>query len=396
MNQSEFIRAMPKAELHSHLDGGLRTVTIIELAKKFGVELPTYDPAIFAETVFKDRYANLVELLKLFDLSLKLMRTPESLERTAYEFVQDYIAEGVLYLEARFAPQLHVCDKLPSMEQILEIVNKGMKRAADEYNNSPDVVAKKKPQFRYGIISCMIRSLGKGVAEYYDRVLDLFSYSGHKAAKVHAGMELVLATIQARDRLKVPIVAIDLAGGEYGNPCEDFAEPFALAHANMFNVTIHAGEAAGPESIYNAVLRLGAQRIGHGLHMFDHDDKVDSEKVIEYLAKERIGVEVCVTSNMQTCTALTTLRDHPVNRMIKRGVCVCMACDNKAISKTDLSKEIGMVAKEFALTPSEIKELAMNSFEKAFFPGTHKEKQEYISEIRKYYEELEAKFNKGK
>lgn len=394
-----FLHAMPKAELHSHLDGCLRPATIIKFCKQLSIPLPTYDVEKFSEIMFKDRYEDLVDLLKLFDLFLKLMKTPEAVEEIAYEFARDYIDDNVFYAEVRFAPQFHICAGMRTAEEVLKVVNSGFKRAADEYNSSAEVVSHQKPTFKYGILCCMMRTIGKGASEYYDHTLEVFEHMGNKAGKVHAGMELVMAAIVARDTLHIPVVGIDLAGGEYGNPCEDFAEAFALARYRMFNVTIHAGEADGPDSIRNA-LALGAQRIGHGLHMFDKemmrkDHPEDAERIVDALTQKRTGVEVCITSNMQTCGGLKTVRDHPLGRMLKSGICVCMACDNKAISKTDLTKEFGLAVAAFNLQPAEIKKLAMNSYEKAFFPGTYLEKLAYLKEIELYYDKIAAKFIKS-
>lgn len=400
-NLKEMLRAIPKAELHTHLDGCVRPATMIKLAKEKGIKLPTDDVQKLCDLLFKDRYESLDELLRPFGLFNKMMKTADSIEEIAYEFAWDYINDGVYYTEVRFAPQLHVGRQLEGMEKVLEAANAGMCRAAKEYNSTPEVLKKEKPEFKYGIICCIMRNICKGMSEYFDNMLDAFKCSGSIDARVHASKELVLACIHARDTLKIPIVAIDLAGGENGNPCEIFAEAFKLAREHLFNITVHAGEADGAESIYNAITTLGAQRIGHALHLFDTEmvrKQVNAQeycdKLAEHMAKNNICIEVNITSNMQTCKELGSVADHPVGKMIKRGLTVSMACDNLTISKTCLSKEIELLVKNFALSMAELKKVVLNGFDKSFFPGTYAEKVEYMRSIKKYYETIEAKYAK--
>ena len=393
---TKLISLIPKAELHSHLDGCVRPETAVKIAKATGVKYPTYDAKKFANEFLKDKYANLVEMLNLFGLFIDVMKTVESLEQVAYEYAHDYINDNVFYVEVRFAPQFHVGKNIKTIEEVLVAVNAGLGRAAQEHNSKPEVIRGEKPAFKYGIISCIMRSLCHGLSEYFDNLLDSFKYSDPKKAHVQAGKELVLASIIAKEKHKVPVVAIDLAGGENGNPCEDFLEPFELARKHLLNITIHAGEADGPESIFNAVAVVGAQRVGHALHLYDsgmskRPNAADfSAELAQYLAKKKIGIEVNITSNMQTYEVLKTYSDHPLRKMMNDKLTTCICCDNKTISKTSISKEMGIAAKAFNLTFDEIKVLTFNSFDQCFYPGTQAEKLEYIQSVKKYYDKVEA------
>ena len=397
---SGFLKSLPKAELHTHIDGCLRPETIISIAKKTGIELPSYDPSELVRMTYQERYVDLVDLLKIFGMTTSVMRTVEALEQIGYEFVQDYIKDGVYYLEGRFAPQQHVGFSIHSIEDVILAINRGMKRAADEHNSLPEVVNKQKPQFHYGIICCILRCLFRNISPYYDHILDSFKYSSKKAAEVQAGMELVHACVDARDKHSVPIVAIDLAGAELGNPPEDFKEPFDLAKKNLVGVVIHAGEADGPESVFGAVTAITAERIGHGLHLFDSHmapKRQESEKfcynLSQYMARKGITVEVCMTCNIQTMPGLKSIADHPVKKMISHGVPVSFSCDNTFITQTCLSNELELAITKVGVSMEEIKKAIFNSFEKSLFFGSAAQKTEYVSSIKAYYEALEAKFN---
>ena len=392
------IKAVPKAEIHSHLDGCLRMETVAKLAKEHGVVLPTYDPEALSKLLLKDKYENLVDYLKPFGVFVSVMKKAEQVEQISYEYACDYIKDNVFYVETRFAPQLHVGAHLKTIEDVLVAVNAGMSRAANEYNRTPEVVNKEKPEFRYGIICCIMRAIFPGMSEYYDEILNAFKYTANKKlAHVHAGKQLIQAALIAKEKLHIPIVALDLAGGEFENPCSDFAEPFEIAKLNLLNITIHAGEADGPDSIYNALM-MGAQRLGHALHLWDKDmtKRPNAESfcnsLAEYIAKTRIGVEVNITSNMQTYAAIKTVADHPLKKMLDNKICACICCDNKTVSKTWISKELQLAVDGFKLSLPEIKSLVLNSFEQAFFPGTQTEKLEYIATIKKYYDSIEAKY----
>ena len=170
---AEFLRAIPKNDLHVHLDGSLRLETLIELAREQNVELPSYTPEGLRQTVFKDSYANLDEYLRGFAYTCKVMQDALSLERVARELAEDNIAEGVRYMEVRFAPQLHISRDL-RFEEVMRSVDTGLRRARDEFNRTlpPD-----EPQFEYGIIVTAMRFFTPAFSTYYSDLAEVHPYS---------------------------------------------------------------------------------------------------------------------------------------------------------------------------------------------------------------------------
>eukprot|EP00830_Metopus_es_P001740 TRINITY_DN1151_c0_g1_i2.p2 TRINITY_DN1151_c0_g1~~TRINITY_DN1151_c0_g1_i2.p2 ORF type:complete len:387 (-),score=57.54 TRINITY_DN1151_c0_g1_i2:84-1244(-) len=373
----DFLRAIPKAELHSHLDGSMRTSTLIKLALDNKIDLPSYDPKALENILYKDKYENLKEVLFTFELFVNVLQTSAALEQVAYEMACDYLMDGVYYLEVRFAPQLHVGKGIDSIEKALIAVNQGLARAEKEFNGKPEVLAKEVPKFKYGIICCIMRTFETCSSSYYDIILKATHYAGEKAAHVHAATELSIAMCDMLKHNEIPIVALDLVGNEAGHPCGVFSEAFEIARKNLINVTIHAGEAEGPESIYDAVVKLHAQRLGHGFKLF-HDELVTCENpkkfcenLANYIAKNRIGIEVCLTSNLQTNKAFHSIADHSFKKMLEHKISVCICCDNTSLSKTCSSKELELAYKAFNLSLEDMKSIVMNSFHQSFFCGKY-------------------------
>ncbi len=267
----KFIEAIPKTDLHLHLDGSLRLETLIELAGDAGIELPSNTVEGLKETVFKEKYKDLGEYLQGFFYTGAVMQTTESLERISYELAADNINEGVRYIEVRFAPQLHQNDELGIID-VLKAVNNGLKKAQTEFNSRPEVNSGTIPQFEYGIISCAMRMFDYGFSAYFDALLDVHKYSDRKWIFSLASQELVRASVDARDNFEIPVVGFDLAGMEKGYPAVDHKYAYNLAHKSFLKKTVHAGEAYGPESIFQAITELHADRIGHGLHLFDAEN----------------------------------------------------------------------------------------------------------------------------
>ncbi|HDQ45841.1 MAG TPA: adenosine deaminase family protein, partial [bacterium] len=173
MNISEIedlIRRIPKTDLHCHLDGSIRLTTLLDIAKKEGLPLPADTDAGLNESVFKDRYENLEDYLRTFGLSCSVMQRPEYLERIACELAEDAQADGVRYLEVRFAPQLHITEDM-DMKTILVSVNKGLRRAKHDFNMREEVLNGSEPKFHYGIIVCALRSFG-AISDYYARFIN--------------------------------------------------------------------------------------------------------------------------------------------------------------------------------------------------------------------------------
>ena len=225
-----------------------------------------------------------------------------------YELAQDNQAEGVRYIEVRFAPQLHQNARMTCIE-VMAALNRGLARAKKEFNARAEVQSGAEPPFEYGIIACAMRMFDYGFSEYFDTLLNVHAHSERKWVFSLASQELVRAAVEAKTKLKLPIVGFDLAGAEAGFPAEDHAQAYALAHKNFLKKTVHAGEAYGPESIFQAITDLHADRIGHAVYLFDadmikspeiKDKKAYVANLVQFIADRRITIEVCLTSNLQT------------------------------------------------------------------------------------------------
>jgi adenosine deaminase len=387
----DFVTEMPKSDLHVHLDGSVRIDTLIELSKKQQLPLPSFTVSGLNELVFKDRYSSLSEYLDVFGLILPTMQTPENLERIAYEFAMDNINEGVCYVEVRFAPQLHI-NKNMNIDQVLLSVNRGMAIAKREYNSRLAIKKKKKPEFNYGIIVSALRFFSKGYSHFLDNFLVKHRHASFDKITSNASYKLAKEAVRVRDKYNIPIVALDLAGLEKGNPPIYHKQAYDFAHHNFLNLTAHAGECemVGPENIWQAILKLNSQRVGHGLHLFAKHKITDRSikdknqfiaKLIEYMAKQRIGIEVCLTSNLQTNPLLKNIKTHPFVKMFKRNLSAIICTDNRTVSKTTLTKEIMFASEAFDLNRNSLRRLTANAFKKSFYPGTYHEKQEYIKHV---------------
>ncbi len=397
----EFIKCIPKTDLHLHLDGSLRISTLIELAKEKNVDLPAYTEKGLKETVFKEKYDSLGDYLKGFGYTVAVMQDPESLERIAFELAEDNINEGVKYIEVRFAPQLHQRKDFQVLE-ILQSVNAGLRRAADKFNKREKVISGSEPPFEYGIIACAMRMFDYGFSDYFDSFLDVHKYSDRKWVFSLASTELVRASVEARNKFDIPIVGFDLAGMEEGYPAVDHKFAYNLAHRNFLKKTVHAGEAFGPESIFQAITDLHADRIGHAVHLFNsamitNPDISDKEKYVndlaQYIADRRITLEVCLTSNLQTNPAITDLREHSFKKMQDARLSVSFCTDNRTVSSTTVTGEILKAVDSFDISPKELRDIVIYGFKRSFFRGSYLRKRRYVRQILNYYSAIEKKFD---
>jgi adenosine deaminase len=393
----EFIRRIPKNDLHVHLDGSLRLETLIELAKDQGISLPSDTPDGMRELVFKQNYADLDEYLKGFAYTCRVMQDPESLRRVAYELVKDNLAEGVCYLEVRFAPQLHMSSRM-TFEDVMRAVDDGFRSARDEYNLT---IAADEPPFEYGIIVTAMRFFTSAFSVYYDDLARVHPFSTEDELIPMASLELAKATVQLRARTDIQIVAFDLAGSEYGYPASAHQEAYDHVHSHFMKKTVHAGEAYGPESIFQAITKLHSDRIGHGLRLF-RDDMIHSEEVTDhakyvqdlanYIADKRITVEVCLTSNLQTCPDLESIQDHSLGDMLDMHLSLCICTDNRLVSNTTVSRELGLAIEGFDIQPKQLKNILIYGFKRSFFYKPYTEKRRYVRTIIDYYDRLEREF----
>jgi len=397
----EFIEKIPKTDLHLHLDGSLRLPTLVELAREQGVQLPAWDEAGLKRRVFKDAYADLPEYLEGFAYTTAVLQTPAALERVGYELAQDNQAEGVRYIEVRFAPQLHQNPLMSSID-VMAALDRGLSRAKEEFNARPAVTRGEEPPFEYGIIACAMRMFARGFSAYFDKLLDVHAYSERKWVFSLASQELVRAAVEARDRLGLPIVGFDLAGAEAGYPAGDHAQAYALAHKNFLKKTVHAGEAYGPESIFQAITDLHADRLGHAVYLFDanmikspdiKDKKAYVANLVQFIADRRITIEVCLTSNLQTIPSIRNLSQHSFRHMRKAKLSATFCTDNRTVSQTTVSNEILKAVPAFHITPKELKNFVIYGFKRSFFPGSYQKKREYVHRIIEYYEKIEKEFS---
>lgn len=381
----ELIRLAPKTDLHLHLDGSLRIPTLIELAKGAKLELPSYSEAGLLETVFKENYADLPEYLQGFRYTVGVLQTEENLERVAYELAQDNIAEGVHYIEVRFAPQLHLHDEL-SIDRVLHAVNRGLNRAKEEFNrNEPNI------PFAYGIIACAMRRFNKFMSPYFASLLGVMKHAKEKEIFAAASLELVRAAIKLIREDGLPIVGFDLAGEEAGYPAVAHREAFQQAHRHFLKATVHAGEAYGPESIFQAITECYAKRIGHGTFLFAatkiRDERIADrqryvDNLVDFIASQRIALEVCPTSNLQTIPGMhNDLVNHSLGRMLQEELAVTICTDNRLVSRTNVCKELQLVTETFELSTKQFRDIILAGFKGSFYPGSYKQKREYVRKV---------------
>jgi len=242
-----------------------------------------------------------------------------------------------------------------------------------------------------------MRAFFPGMSEYYDDFLDIHRFTKHKKLYSLASLELVNAMIKVRNETGIPLVGLDIAGPEKGFPPDDHREAFDLAHKNFFMKTVHAGEAYGPESIFQAITLLHADRIGHGYYLFAYDKindpNIEDKKayvkyLARYIANKRITIEVCLTSNMQTNPEIGDLGRHEFLKMKNENLSTTICTDNRTVSKTTVCKEIELACKSFELTDKEIGNIIIYGFKRSFFPGSYTEKRKYVRKIINYYEKL--------
>lgn len=399
----DFIQEMPKADLHLHLDGSLRPQSLIDMAKRNKIELPSYTVDGLYDQVFKENYQNLGEYLHGFQYACAVLRDLESLEQASYELAIDNQEEGVNYIEVRFAPQL-LMDPARGItfDKVMHAVNDGLSRAQKEYNNSAAVKKEGKPPFHFGIINCAMRMFGnKGFSPYYTQMFQLLS--DHKPIDVikAAAMELVRASVRVRDEQGLPIVGLDIAGQEIGYPAHKFKEVYEYAHQNFLLKTVHAGEAYGAESIFEALTQCYADRLGHGYSLFSPEmiedenieDKDDyASKLASFIADRRIAVEVCLTSNMQTNPAIGELKNHNFGHMLDNRLATIICTDNRLVSRTTVSNEYKLALDTFDVPLKRLKDIVAYGFKKNFFPGNYLEKRAYAKQTLEYFDKVAHKY----
>ncbi|MCL4410508.1 MAG: adenosine deaminase family protein [Gammaproteobacteria bacterium] len=401
----DFIREIPKADLHLHLDGSLRPQGLIEMAKRSKIELPSYTVAGLKELVFKEKYNNLGEYLNGFQYTCAVLRDLENMEQAAYELAIDNLEEGVNYIEVRFAPQL-LMDPTTGIgfDEVMHAVNNGLAKAKAEYNARPDVglTPGLKPPFEYGIINCAMRMFGKkGFSPYYTQLFQLLRDHDPMDVIKTAAMELIRASVRLRDEEGMPIVGLDIAGQENGYPAHKFKDVYEYAHQNFLLKTVHAGEAYGAESIFEALTTCYADRLGHGYSLFSPemiedakitDKEAYSQSLASYIADRRIAIEVCLTSNLQTNPAITDIKEHNFRHMLENRIATVICTDNRLVSNTTVSDEYKLALDNFDVPLKRLKDMVAYGFKKNFFPGDYVEKRSYAKHTLEYFDSVARKY----
>jgi adenosine deaminase len=396
MVSDALLRALPKTDLHCHLDGSLRLATLIELARERKVQLPSETPEGLQELVFKDRYRDLPDYLHGFAYTCGVLTDAEALERAAYELGVDCLDEGVRYLEVRFAPQLHVRPGL-DIADVIAAVDRGLARVVKEHETTPGVAGGTEPPFRFGIICCAMRMFTGGFGPYFKDLLAVLPNSPAKEVYGISSLAMARAAVDARDRLGLSVVGFDLAGAEAGHPASDHLKAYNFCHVNFLKKTVHAGEAYGPESIFQAITKLHADRVGHGTHLYATEElqvDVDPHRYVrqlsEYIADRRILLEVCITSNMQTMPDLRRVEQHPFGRMVAERLSVSLCTDNRLISRTTVSRELRLAVDAFQMSPNELRRVVLHGFKRSFYPGSYREKRNYVRQVIDHYDRVAA------
>ena len=390
------LKRIPKTDLHVHMGGSIRLSTLIDLAGESSVELPSYTVSGLRRTAFKKNYRSLEEYLEVFRYCGSVMQKYENLDRIAYELAVDNQNEGVRYIEVRFAPQRYAGGEM-LLPEVFEAVDRGLSRAKKEFNDREPVLTGEEPPFEYGIIACAMRHFTRDSSLYFKRLYDVHRFSSAEQIYGLASIELANAAAHAKNRQNLQVVGIDLAGAEKGYPPIAHREAYEIAGRNFLHKTVHAGEAFGPESIYQAVTELGADRIGHGKSLFNPQAISDPEIVdkelyisdlVQFIADRRITVEVCLSSNMQTDPGIRDLKDHPFRLMLENRLSCTLCTDNRTVSDTTVTDEYMKAMKFFDISDAQLKNLVAYGFKRSFYPGTYRQKRDYVKKCLDYFETI--------
>ena len=318
----ELLRLLPKAELHCHLDGSLRPATMLELGHEHGKPMPATDAESLRAFMRVDDARHLEDYLERFAITLSVMQTESALERVAFELAEDAAADGVHYIEVRYAPVLNTREGL-TLEQAVEAPLRGLARAERQHG----IVGR--------VIVCSLRHMPLSTSQELAELAVAYRHHG--------------------------VVGFDLAGGEFGNPARAHASAFEYARSHDLACTCHAGEGDDAGSVREAIHVCGAHRIGHATRL------IEDTSLTDYCNDRRIPLEICLTSNVQT-RAARSYATHPFREYFDRGLNVVLNTDNRLMSGTTLTDEYVHAAQSLEFTFDELAEVALNGFESAFLP----------------------------
>lgn len=318
---------LPLTDIHRHLDGNVRIETILDLGQKFGIALPANDiESLRPHVQIIEAEPTLVAFLSKLDWGCAVLGDLDACRRIAYENVEDALNAQIDYAELRFSPYyMAMKHKLP-VAGVVEAVVDGVQAGVRDFG------------IKANLIGIMSRSFG-----------------------VDACQQELDALLTQKQNL----VAIDLAGDELGQPGELFVPHFKQVRDAGLRVTVHAGEAAGAPSMWQAIQELGAERIGHGVKA------IDDPKLMDYLVEHRVGIESCLTSNIQTST-VDSLANHPLKQFLEHGVLASLNTDDPAVEGIELPHEYEVAAPQAGLSAEQIRQAQINGLEISFLSDAEK------------------------
>jgi adenosine deaminase len=320
-------KRLPLIDLHRHLDGNVRLETILDLGRRHNIPLPAWTvEELKPRVVVTEPHAGLVEFLAKFQWMIAVMADYEACRRVAYENVEDAAREGIRYIELRFSPCFMASHHQLNPSRVVEAVIEGVRQGQEDFG------------VRVNLIGILTRTFGPGLAR--KELIALLDHKEH-------------------------LVALDLAGDEASKPAGLFVEHFKKGRDAGWQITVHAGEAAGAESIVEAVEKLGATRIGHAVRA------VDDPAVMAMMRDRRIGIEANLTSNFQT-SAVRHLASHPLRQFLDEGLLASINTDDPGISGIDLPYELQVAAPAAGLTPEHVDKAIQNAWEMAFLGNEEK------------------------
>lgn len=318
---------LPLVDLHRHLDGNIRPRTIWELAQQHQIKLPVNSfEALLPLTQIQDQTSNLLAFLEKLDYGVSVLADLDACYRVAMENMEDAHESGLDYVELRFSPYYMAMNHNLPMADVVEAVIDGVRAGSEKFGIKANLI---------GILSRTF------------------------------GAQTCMAELQALLAHKDKICALDLAGDELGFPAALFLEHFHLGRDAGWQITVHAGEADGPQSIWNAIEQLGATRIGHGVAA------TQDEPLMDYMARNNIAVESCPTSNYQTAT-IKAIKDSPIPVFLDKGICVTLNTDDPAVSNINLENEYQVASEIIGLNREQLEQVQRNGVQAAFLSAEDK------------------------
>lgn len=330
-------KKLPLLDIHRHLDGNVRAQTILELGRQFNLKLPADNvEALIPHVQVIDPEPNLMAFLQKLDWGVAVLGDYDACSRIAIENVEDAVAQGLDYVELRFSPYYMAQSQGLHPQGVVEAVVDGVKSASSDLPIKTNLI---------GILS---RTYGTKICQQE--------------------LDALLA-------FKNDLVAVDLAGDEIGFPGELFVEHFKQVRDAYLAATVHAGEALGAESIWQAINELGANRIGHGVKA------IEDTKLMDYLRDKQIGIESCLTSNIQTST-IASLDAHPLKRFLDHGILACINTDDPAVEGIEIAHEYSVAAPAAGLTQADMEKAQANALEIAYLSDTDKQQLKALAAAR--------------